>query len=131
MTISDVAVTVPGVPDAETIGRSTNKSPEIQQAPLGDRWSNSEKRKRRIYLWDFSSRNYLLCSCTGRWQRYPQLKSRVETNLELNLLIKNQSAKLKKRVPKKLIVAMKNDKQKFERSKYILMQFLSRSNSLS
>ena len=29
MTISDVAVTVPGVPGAETIGRSTNKSPEI------------------------------------------------------------------------------------------------------
>ncbi len=34
MTISDVALTVPGVPAAETIGRSTNKSPEIQQAPL-------------------------------------------------------------------------------------------------
>ena len=34
MTISDVAVTVSGVPGAETIGCSTNKSPEIQQAPL-------------------------------------------------------------------------------------------------
>jgi hypothetical protein len=29
MTISDVAVSVPGVPGAETIGRSTNRSPEI------------------------------------------------------------------------------------------------------
>ena len=146
MTISDVAVTVHGVPGAETIGRSTNKSPEIQQAPLVTA-EVIQKNESEGSISGTQDGNPLLVAAiissvvvqeddnVNIDSNHNTITNELEeTNLErptqTEYLDKESHCKVKTSA-KKSIVAKKNDKQKLERSSYILIQFLSRSNSLS